>query len=143
VTRHLDRAVFSTSQATDATIQDCQSQSPVLRWRGFVVNGLVNLIRPSKSAVPLDRCYAECVIVRPGSFMNPVRKAEGFANAVRKKLLFEVRPHLCLSPETSRSGTSGRLYGRREISELSRTGISGPQSVAEVYALMPFRAKAR
>ncbi|KSV71666.1 hypothetical protein N182_30400 [Sinorhizobium sp. GL2] len=58
--------------------------------RGIVINGLVLLIRPANSTVPLDRYYAECVIGGPGSFMIPVRKAEDFASAIRQKLLLEV-----------------------------------------------------
>ncbi|WP_457584884.1 DUF1194 domain-containing protein [Ensifer canadensis] len=58
--------------------------------RGIVINGLVILIRPSGSTVPLDQYYAECVIGGPGSFMIPVREAEAFASAVRQKLLHEV-----------------------------------------------------
>ena len=58
--------------------------------RGIVINGLVILIRPTNSPVPLDQYYAECVIGGPGSFMIPVRKAEDFASAVRQKLLLEV-----------------------------------------------------
>ncbi|MBD9650060.1 DUF1194 domain-containing protein [Ensifer sp. ENS09] len=58
--------------------------------RGIVINGLVILIRPTNSTVPLDQYYAECVIGGPGSFMVPVRKAEDLASAVRQKLLLEV-----------------------------------------------------
>lgn len=58
--------------------------------RGIVINGLVILIRPTVSTVPLERYYAECVIGGPGSFMIPVRNVEDFASAVRQKLLLEV-----------------------------------------------------
>ncbi|MBK5571700.1 DUF1194 domain-containing protein [Ensifer sp. SSB1] len=57
---------------------------------GIVINGLVILIRPTNSTVPLDQYYADCVIGGPGSFMVPVHKAEDFANAIRRKLLLEV-----------------------------------------------------
>ncbi|HEV7318479.1 MAG TPA: DUF1194 domain-containing protein [Ensifer sp.] len=58
--------------------------------RGIVINGLVILIRPTDSTVPLDQYYAECVIGGPGSFMIPVRKPKDFASAVRRKLFLEV-----------------------------------------------------
>ncbi|KSV63301.1 hypothetical protein N182_37295 [Sinorhizobium sp. GL2] len=58
--------------------------------RGIVINGLVLLIRPTNSIVPLDQYYAGCVIGGPGSFMIPVRKADDFASAIRRKLLLEV-----------------------------------------------------
>ena len=57
---------------------------------GIVVNGLPIIIRPSPTFRDLDRYYAECVIGGPGSFMLPIRSAEEFATAIRRKLILEV-----------------------------------------------------
>ncbi|MDQ6432642.1 DUF1194 domain-containing protein [Mesorhizobium sp. LHD-90] len=57
---------------------------------GVVVNGLPILIRPSFTLPDLDRYYAECVIGGPGSFVLPIRSADEFATAIRRKLILEV-----------------------------------------------------
>ena len=80
--------------------------------RGIVINGLVILIRPTVSTVPLDRYYAECVIGGPGSFMIPVRNVEDFASAVRQKLLLEVGglpPRLTARPAAMRAPVDCRV----------------------------------
>ncbi|WP_275783687.1 DUF1194 domain-containing protein [Pararhizobium gei] len=58
--------------------------------KGIVINGLAILIRPSGSAGPLDRYYADCVIGGPGSFVLPVHRAEDFSVAIRQKLVMEI-----------------------------------------------------
>lgn len=57
---------------------------------GIVVNGLPIIIRPSPTFSDIDRYYAACVIGGPGSFMLPIRSAEEFATAIRRKLILEV-----------------------------------------------------
>jgi len=62
--------------------------------RGIVVNGLPLLIRPSLSTAyggfDLDQYYRDCVIGGPGAFVMAVREMERFAEAVRRKLIFEI-----------------------------------------------------
>ncbi len=80
--------------------------------RGIVINGLVILIRPTKSTVPLEHYYAQCVIGGPGSFMVPVRNVEDFASAVRQKLLLEVgglTPGLTARPAAMRAPVDCRV----------------------------------
>lgn len=62
--------------------------------RGIVINGLVMLIRPTNSTVPLDRYYAECVIGGHGSFMIPVREAKGFASRAPETTHRSEWPHV-------------------------------------------------
>jgi hypothetical protein len=62
--------------------------------KGIVINGLTLLIRPSLSAAyggfGLDDYYRDCVIGGPGAFVVPVREMARFAEAVRRKLVFEI-----------------------------------------------------
>lgn len=58
--------------------------------RGIVINGLPILVRPSPLFPEMDRYYAACVIGGPGAFVMPVTTAEGFAEAIRRKLVREV-----------------------------------------------------
>jgi Protein of unknown function (DUF1194) len=57
---------------------------------GVVINGLPILIRPSPIFPAMDRYYQDCVIGGPGAFVLPVRRAEEFALAIRRKLILEV-----------------------------------------------------
>lgn len=97
--------------------------------QGIVVNGLPILIRPSPTFPQLDRYYADCVIGGPGAFMLPVRRAEEFATAIRRKLILEVsggpasvavpvaatEPVDCLKGERDR-----RLFADPHFPELDR-----------------------
>ncbi len=58
--------------------------------RGIIINGLPILIRPSPVFAAIDRYYSDCVIGGPGSFVLPIHQAEGFAIAIRRKLILEV-----------------------------------------------------
>lgn len=62
--------------------------------RGIVVNGLPLLIRPSLSAAyggfDLGQYYRDCVIGGPGAFLMTVQEMGRFAEAVRRKLVFEI-----------------------------------------------------
>jgi hypothetical protein len=56
----------------------------------IVINGLPILIRPSPIVADIVRYYSDCVIGGPGSFVLPVRRAEEFSEAIRRKLILEV-----------------------------------------------------
>lgn len=61
--------------------------------RGIVINGLpIQLKRPrfGMDIVNLDDYYRECVIGGANAFMVPVRDRDGFADAIRKKLVLEI-----------------------------------------------------
>jgi len=61
--------------------------------RGVVVNGLPLMMNASGSwyHLPnLDHYYEDCVIGGPGSFLIPVRGLDGFADAIRRKLVLEI-----------------------------------------------------
>jgi hypothetical protein len=58
--------------------------------QGVVINGLPILIRPSPTFPAMDRYYEDCVIGGPGAFVLPVRKADEFATAIRRKLILEI-----------------------------------------------------
>jgi hypothetical protein len=58
--------------------------------RGIIINGLPIMIRPSPTYPEIDRYYAECVIGGPGSFTLPIRSADEFSTAIRRKLILEV-----------------------------------------------------
>ncbi len=96
---------------------------------GIIINGLAILIRPSGSAVALDRYYADCVIGGPGSFVLPVHKPEDFSVAIRQKLVMEVSQYRqperaipaqatpasdCLIGEKLRPGFLDRVYPELE-----------------------------
>jgi hypothetical protein len=57
---------------------------------GIVINGLPVMLRPSRSTVPLDIYYRECVIGGPGSFMVVATSPDTFKDAIRRKLVLEV-----------------------------------------------------
>jgi hypothetical protein len=62
--------------------------------KGVVINGLpIMLKRPVRVGVDivnLDEYYRDCVIGGPNAFTVPVRSNEGFAEAIRKKLILEI-----------------------------------------------------
>ncbi len=61
---------------------------------GVTINGLPLMMKASKSTwqamLNLDHYYEDCVIGGPGSFAIPVRSKEGFADAIRMKLVMEI-----------------------------------------------------
>jgi hypothetical protein len=57
---------------------------------GFIINGLPILIDPSPIFPAMDHYYEDCVTGGPGSFVLPIRRAEEFALAIRRKLVLEV-----------------------------------------------------
>lgn len=71
---------------------------PVARDRvvaqGIIINGLPLQLKDARPGwfdlEDLDRYYETCVIGGPGSFIVPVRGAERFAEAVRRKLVLEI-----------------------------------------------------
>ncbi|MBB5752658.1 DUF1194 domain-containing protein [Prosthecomicrobium pneumaticum] len=88
---------------------------------GIVVNGLPIMLRPSAGIgiygiADLDVYYADCVIGGPGAFIVPVVGLEGFADAVRRKLVLEIaaRPSLVLPAADRRVlGASDCLIGEK------------------------------
>lgn len=77
--------------------------------RGVVINGLPILIdRPgSLDIADLDSYYVACVIGGPGAFVIPVRAADQFAEAIRRKLILEIAG-LTPEPELLRRVDDGR-----------------------------------
>jgi hypothetical protein len=61
---------------------------------GITINGLPLMMKSESSAwqamLHLDHYYEDCVIGGPGSFAIPVRSKEGFADAIRMKLVLEI-----------------------------------------------------
>lgn len=61
---------------------------------GITINGLPLMMKSETSAwqamLHLDHYYEDCVIGGPGSFAIPVRSKEGFADAIRMKLVLEI-----------------------------------------------------
>ena len=58
--------------------------------QGVVINGLPILIRPSPLYPAMDRYYRDCVVGGVGSFVMPITSEEGFAEAIRQKLVIDV-----------------------------------------------------
>jgi hypothetical protein len=61
--------------------------------RGVTINGLPLMLQEGNSwyHLPnLDHYYEDCVIGGPGSFVVPVRSLDGFADAIRLKLVLEI-----------------------------------------------------
>lgn len=61
--------------------------------RGITINGLPLMLKGPNDwyAVPdLDVYYQDCVIGGPGAFLVPVRSLDGFAAAIRQKLVLEI-----------------------------------------------------
>ena len=57
--------------------------------QGIVINGLPILTIPSPIFTAMDLYYSDCVIGGPGAFVLPVTSVDGFAPAVRRKLIQE------------------------------------------------------
>lgn len=61
---------------------------------GVTINGLPLMMKSESSAwqamLHLDHYYEDCVIGGPGAFAIPVRSKEGFADAIRMKLVLEI-----------------------------------------------------
>ncbi|MFM9859026.1 DUF1194 domain-containing protein [Pseudoxanthobacter sp. M-2] len=65
----------------------------VLIAQGITINGLPLMLSDGASwyHLPnLDHYYEDCVIGGPGSFVVPVRSLDGFADAIRLKLVLEI-----------------------------------------------------
>ncbi|MTI43947.1 uncharacterized protein DUF1194 [Roseibium hamelinense] len=61
---------------------------------GVTINGLPLMMKSSSNTwqamLNLDHYYEDCVIGGPGSFAIPVKSKEGFADAIRMKLVMEI-----------------------------------------------------
>ena len=61
---------------------------------GVTINGLPLMMKTNNNGwqtmLNLDHYYEDCVIGGPGSFAIPVRSKEGFADAIRMKLIMEI-----------------------------------------------------
>ncbi|SHL35665.1 DUF1194 domain-containing protein [Roseibium suaedae] len=61
---------------------------------GVTINGLPLMMKSNSNAwqamLNLDHYYEDCVIGGPGSFAIPVRSKEGFADAIKMKLVMEI-----------------------------------------------------
>jgi hypothetical protein len=77
---------------------------------GVTINGLPIVINPSGvpgAFVGLDAYYQDCVIGGPGSFMIPIQTRDGFAPAIRRKLILEIAwvpPEASIIPVQSVTG---------------------------------------
>lgn len=61
--------------------------------QGVIINGLPLMMKATKgwqAMKNLDAYFEDCVIGGPGSFAIPVRSKEGFADAIRMKLVMEI-----------------------------------------------------
>lgn len=62
--------------------------------QGVTINGLPLMLKAEsiswQSMLHLDHYYEDCVIGGPGAFAIPVRSKEGFAEAIRMKLVLEI-----------------------------------------------------
>lgn len=59
--------------------------------RGITINGLPLMLGGAGYTLPnLDAYFEDCVIGGPGSFLIPVRGLDGFADAIRRKLVLEI-----------------------------------------------------
>lgn len=87
--------------------------------RGIVINGLPIMLKAPDglySIRNLDEYYADCVIGGPGAFLVPVRAIEGFAEAIRRKLVLEIagwQPMLMLAADTGRRQAVDCMVGER------------------------------
>ncbi|MEM9633174.1 MAG: DUF1194 domain-containing protein [Pseudomonadota bacterium] len=70
---------------------------------GVTINGLPLMMKSNKNTwqamLNLDHYYEDCVIGGPGSFAIPVRSKEGFADAIRMKLVMEIAGLQMQQPE--------------------------------------------
>ncbi|MEM8701280.1 MAG: DUF1194 domain-containing protein [Pseudomonadota bacterium] len=79
---------------------------------GVTINGLPLMMKTNKNSwqamLNLDHYYEDCVIGGPGSFAIPVRSKEGFADAIRMKLVLEIAGLHLKEPEPFFRKVSGR-----------------------------------
>ncbi|MEP3046721.1 MAG: DUF1194 domain-containing protein [Roseibium sp.] len=79
---------------------------------GVTINGLPLMMKSNKNTwqamLNLDHYYEDCVIGGPGSFAIPVRSKEGFADAIRMKLVMEIAGLHMPEPETLLHKASAR-----------------------------------
>ena len=64
----------------------------------------------------LDVYYEDCVIGGPGAFIVPVHDRDGFADAIRRKLVLEIAglpPRVMRAAETQRSTRIDCLIGEK------------------------------
>lgn len=79
---------------------------------GVTINGLPLMMKSNKNTwqamLNLDHYYEDCVIGGPGSFAIPVRSKEGFADAIRMKLVLEIAGLHLNEPDPYFQRVSGR-----------------------------------
>ncbi|MEP4769299.1 MAG: DUF1194 domain-containing protein [Roseibium sp.] len=79
---------------------------------GVTINGLPLMMKSNKNTwqamLNLDHYYEDCVIGGPGSFAIPVRSKEGFADAIRMKLVMEIAGLRMPEPSNYLHRASGR-----------------------------------
>lgn len=79
---------------------------------GVTINGLPLMMKTNKNSwqamLNLDHYYEDCVIGGPGSFAIPVRSKEGFADAIRMKLVLEIAGLHLKEPDPYFQRVSGR-----------------------------------
>ncbi|POF34413.1 DUF1194 domain-containing protein [Roseibium marinum] len=79
---------------------------------GVTINGLPLMMKSNKNTwqamLNLDHYYEDCVIGGPGSFAIPVRSQEGFADAIRMKLVMEIAGLTLPQPEPYLHKVAGR-----------------------------------
>ena len=79
---------------------------------GVTINGLPLMMKSNKNTwqamLNLDHYYEDCVIGGPGSFAIPVRSQEGFADAIRMKLVMEIAGLHMPEPDPYFQRASGR-----------------------------------
>jgi len=79
---------------------------------GVTINGLPLMMKSNKNTwqamLNLDHYYEDCVIGGPGSFAIPVRSQEGFADAIRMKLVMEIAGLHMPEPDPYFRRVSGR-----------------------------------
>ncbi len=79
---------------------------------GVTINGLPLMMKSNKNTwqamLNLDHYYEDCVIGGPGSFAIPVRSQEGFADAIRMKLVMEIAGLHMHEPDSYFQRASGR-----------------------------------
>jgi len=79
---------------------------------GVTINGLPLMMKTNKNSwqamLNLDHYYEDCVIGGPGSFAIPVRSKEGFADAIRMKLVLEIAGLHLKEPDPYFQHVSGR-----------------------------------
>ncbi|MCB1490015.1 MAG: DUF1194 domain-containing protein [Bauldia sp.] len=86
---------------------------------GIAINGLPVMIHGGAGRARmanLDVYYEDCVIGGPGAFIVPVHDRDGFADAIRRKLVLEIAglpPRVMRAAETQRSTRIDCLIGEK------------------------------